>query len=212
MIVLALAQRHLQHQRDEVGLRPVVLADVALRVRAGGVEVTQAAAGHVVQAVHPGEHALDHVFALAVGAAGLHRLVLADGQALRLLVEVGGGGEDEARDPLFGGGLQQVAAGQHVVAQVAPGPLHALVDQGVGGEVQDAVVALAVEEPSQGVGLQQVAMDEARRRMHSLAVAVDEVVADRDLVAARDEQIGHVAADVACAAGHQQLHGRSPGG
>ena len=111
---------------------------------------------------------------------------------------------------MLGRGLQQVAARQHVVAQVAPGPLHAFADEGVGGEVQDAIKALAAEELAQRLGLQQVAVDEARSGMHGRAVTVDEVVADGDLVAARDQQIGHVAADVACAAGHQQLHGRSP--
>ena len=40
--VRALAQGHLEHERDQVGLGPMVLADVAARVRAGGVEVAQA--------------------------------------------------------------------------------------------------------------------------------------------------------------------------
>ena len=72
-------------------------------------------------------------------------------------------------------------------------------------------IALPAEEFAQRLGLQQVALHEARSGMHGRAVAVDQVVADDDLSAARDQQRGHVAADVACAAGHQQLHGRSPG-
>ena len=77
--------------------------------------------------------------------------------------------------------------------------------------MQDAVEALPAEKFAQRLGLQQVALHEARSGMHGRAVAVDQVVADDHLGAARDQQIGHVAADVACAAGHQQLHGRSPG-
>ena len=52
----------------------------------------------------------------------------------------------------------------------------------------------------------QIADDEGRVRMHRATIALDQIVEDHDLVIALGQQLHNMAANIAGAAGHQDLH------
>ena len=100
-----------------------------------------------------------------------------------------------------------------VVGEVALRVLDRLADQRQRREVQHAVVAVAVENPSYRGTVGDIGLDELDLGRHGVAVPGDEAVEDGDLVATLAEDGGDDAADVAGTASDEQLHGilRAPG-
>ncbi len=67
---VAAVQGGVDHERDQVRLGVMVLAEAAGRVRAGGIEVAQAGGAQPVHLARPVQRPLDHQLALAIGRAG----------------------------------------------------------------------------------------------------------------------------------------------
>ena len=183
----------------------VVLADVG-KITAG-VEVAQAGKAPAVDALKPVQQPLDEELGLAVGRSGHDALILIDRHALRIVEQIGRGGEDEPPHTGRGGGLQQVGRVDQIVPQVLERLRHALPDQGIGGEMHDAAdVRLVGEKLRQAAPVGQVAFYEGRSWMHRAAVALIEVVQHDHLMPRVDQLRSGDAADVARAAGDQKLH------
>ena len=72
--------------------------------------------------------------------------------------------------------------------------------------MHDAGNGLGGENGIKGGGIAQVADDQAGLRMHSGAMPGAEVVEDDDIVAAFDQHVRDMTADIACAACNQDGH------
>ena len=94
--VLAHAGGGLEHERDQVRLGLVVLAQLPARAR--DVEVAQRRGGQPVRAALVADHQVDRELGRAVGVDRRGRLVLGDRDGLRLAVGRAGGGEHEPAD------------------------------------------------------------------------------------------------------------------
>ena len=81
-----------------------------------------------------------------------------------------------------------------------------LADERVGRHVDDRLGLLLAEGSAQDVCVEEVGADEARLGVDGRAVALREVVVDRDLVAVFDQLFGDDAADVAGAARDDYTH------
>ncbi len=202
----ALPERYLQRERDEVCLGIVVLAPLAGGGGPGRVEVAQRRVAEAVDAIQPMEDALQDVLGLTVRAAGDDPFLLVDRHALRIIEQIGGGGEDEAAHAVGHGLLQQVQAVGDVVAHVHEGLFHGFAHQCVGGEVHHRLDVVRVEQGLDGSPVGQFPLDEDGLRVDGGPVAVVQVVEDDDSVALFDQFLGDDAADVASAAGDQDVH------
>ena len=102
-----LALRRLDGQGDGVGLGLVALADAALRVSAGRVEIAQGDRAKAKVAGVVGQSLLDHQLGPAIRAEGGLGLGFVDRQAGRIPVNGAGRGEDQGLDPASPRGLDQ---------------------------------------------------------------------------------------------------------
>src|SRR5699024_3867275 len=202
--VIAVSQRHLQHQREEMRLDLTVLA--CAPVRAGHVEVPQAGRGHPVHDRVGRDGVVDRELSGAVGVGGPGGHVLGDGDLFRLAVR---GRCRREHQVVHAGGAHRVEHRQRagdVALPVLAGPGHGLADQGPGGEVHHAVER-RVEDLAGEPG--DVPLDERRARRYRVPVPGREVVDDDHLVSPLEQYGRAHAADVARASGDEQLHGRS---
>ena len=101
------------------------------------VEVAQRGIAEAVNAVEPGEHVLHQQLGLAVGVGGIEARIFLDRNRLRLAIDGGGGGEDEAAGAVGENGLKQAKGGGGVVAKEGFRMDHGLAGLDEGGEVEN---------------------------------------------------------------------------
>ena len=199
-----------EQHRDQVRLRVVVLADLAVRIGAGGVEVAQR---HGAQAVGGGvvaQDLLDHPLRAAVGIDRRLWPVLGDRLAGARAVGGAGAGEDDPADAVRAHRIQQAKRADDVVAVVEPRIEHRLADIGEGGEVDDRVRTMRRQHLGEAVGVEQVAALE-RAPLHRMGEAAREVVVGDRRVAGPRQRLAGVRADVARPAGDQdRRHAATP--
>ena len=169
-----------------MGFGVVHLAQVLVS-RAAGVEVAQGGEAESVDLVHPVQEALDDVFRFAVGTARHDAFAGFDGDLLRVVEQVGGGGEDEAAHAVLHGAFDQVERVAHVVGEIQERFLHRFADERVRSEVHDAVGFVLGEGGVYHGAVFQVAEDEFGFRVDRGAVPLLEVVEDDHLVASPDQ-------------------------
>ncbi len=197
-------ERGLQHERDEVGLGLVLLADLALGIGAGGVEIAQRRVAQAPRGPEPVQHALDHQLRFAIGVDRALRRVLGDRHLVRQAIGRAGRGKDDMPHARLAHRLEQRQAVGDVVAEIKRGLLHRLADIGEGREMHDRGDLV----PAHGLGEEravgEVAHDE-RPPAHGCAVAAAEIVVADGLIAGAGQRLGGVAADIAGAAGNEDL-------
>src|SRR4051812_9713716 len=201
--VLALARRGLEHERDQVRLGLVVLAEVAAGPR--DVEVAQGDRPEPVRAALVGDHAVDRELGVAVGVDRIRGQRLGHGYLGRLAVDRAGRREHEPPDARLAHRVEEVERRDEVAAVVALGVLDGLRDERERREVQHRVPPLG-EGGLGGLEVVERHVEVASALRDRAGVATVEVVEDRDLVPRVDELGGHDRADVAGAAGHEELH------
>ena len=215
--LLPAADGHLGDERHQVvrdALR--VLTDAPGPVGAHGVEVAQEAdRPAVVGGGDVGEHLLDHQLRAAVRVGRLSgRRVLAHRDGGGIAVDRGrrrehdGPAADRVHRP------DEVQRAAHVVAVVADRLGHRLTDRLEPGEVDDGVGSQLVERRAERRLVEEIDDVEGRGATGELAgpldrrrLGVGQVVEDRDVVTGFEELDDGVAADVAGAAGHEDVHG-----
>ncbi len=202
--VLALPERGLEDQRDQVRLRVVPLAERdpgRTAVRARDVEVAQRDGGQAVGDGLAGDQVVHGQLGGAVGVGGRGAGGLGDRDRLRLAVGGGGGGEHQlahARRAHRGDQLQRAG---HVVAPVLLRVHDRLADLGGGREVQHAVEG-AVQDLA---GLLDPSLDELGTGRHALPEPGREVVQDGHPVPRLQQVGGDHTADIAGATRDQVL-------
>ncbi len=108
------------------------------------VEVAQRSVAQAMDAVEPGEHVLDQQLGLAIGIGGAEARIFLDGNRLRLAIDGGSGGEDEAAGAVGEHGLKQGKSGGGVVAKEELRMNHGFAGFNEGGEVENAIEWLAL--------------------------------------------------------------------
>ncbi len=215
---LQLADRDLCDVRHQVvGDAGRVLADQAALVRADRVEVTQQrdAPGRV-RGRDVGQHALDHGLRRAVRIGGADRKVLADRQRVRIAVD---GGRRTEHQPLDVGPRHRVDQRQragHVVVVVHQRLCDRLADRLQAREVDHRDDRVRREDTFERGRVAHVGLDEDRRGPRDaldapdrFALAVDEVVDDDRHEAGGQQFDAGVRADVAGAAGDEDVRGHA---
>ena len=200
------ALRHRQDERDEVGLRPVILADGAVRPGPRHVEVPQGAVFQAIGPVAPLEHFFHDELALAVGVGGHLRVVLLNGSAHRLTEGGRRGGKDQIGHLVGHHGADKCQPGGDVVAEIFVWDGHGLPHQRIGGEMDDRLHIFPGKDPVEEMLVGHVA-DVEPPALHRLTVALGQVVHHHH-VRAPVQQGGHaVGPDITGAAGHKNCHG-----
>src|SRR5690606_19669094 len=94
-VQLRAAERRVDGARDQVDLRMMILAELSVRIRAGGVEVSKGRPAQSAGALEVRQRALHGELALAVRIDGLLWMGLGDGGLDRLAVGRARRGEHE---------------------------------------------------------------------------------------------------------------------
>ena len=204
--VIALAERDLQDQWDEVRLRVVVLADGAIVECTGCVEVAQRDVADAVRAADPLHHLLHRALRLAVRVRRLRRIVFHDRHALRLAVDSSRRREDDLIDVVAYHRLEQHLHAVDVVVEVLQGFLDALTDEGVRCEVDDRLDVVLRENLVENGCVADVALVELRLRIQGIAMTRLQIVDDDNVFALRHELMDCMRTDITSAATNQNRH------
>jgi hypothetical protein len=135
LALLRLAERDLEHVRDEMGFDAMMLAE--LLARAGGIEVAERDELQPVQLLIPLEDFLEHQLGFAVRIDRALRQIFGHRHAIRRAVGRAGGAEHEFLHAARHGGIQQVQPVRDIVAKILRWVRHGFADQRVGGEVEN---------------------------------------------------------------------------
>src|SRR6185437_8330646 len=203
---LALPERRLQDDRNQVRLGRVVLAQIPLGAGAGGVEVAQRRISEAVGPCVVGQRALDDQLGEPVGIDGLLRLLLGDWNPFGFAVGGGRAGEYDLQDAGRAHRFEQRQAGDHVVLIILGRVRHRLADQGESGEVHHRLDLALAQSGGNSLAIGQFAFDQPPGRNRQ-AVAERKIVVDPDFVSGAGEQPHGVAADITGAAGDEDVHG-----
>ena len=203
--LLAPAGRHLQHQRDQMGLDGVPLTEPG--VGAGDVEVPQARRPQTVRGGVGGDGVVDGQFGGAVGVGGAGGRILGDRNRFRLAVSRRGGGEHQPRCCGRTDHLEQLERLDDVAEPVPLRRLDRLPDQGARREMQHPVEG-AVAQQSRG-RRHHVVVDEIRAVGHCVGVSGGQIVDDHHPVSLLEKHFRAHTADIAGAAGDEQLHAKA---
>ncbi len=194
--------RRRDRARNQVDLGVVILAELAVGIRAGRVEITQRHREQSVCALEVRQRTLDRELGLAVAVDRLLRMGFGNRRFDRLAVGRAGGREDEPGDRLGRHRLEDAQRAADVVAVVARRFAHRFADVEIGREVHHRLDPVSADRRPDCAGIQDVSFDQLAVA-HRLTVAGAEVVVDDRLVAAARERLAGVAADVAGAAGYE---------
>jgi hypothetical protein len=205
------ARRRRDRERDEVALGRVVLAELAVRVGARGVEVAQRGPAQAVGVAVPVQHALDEELRVAVRVERQQRVVLGDGHLGGAAVDGRRRREHDVAHAVRDHGVEQVQRAHEVVAEVLARVAHGLAHLDAGRELDDGRDGVRLEDGVDGRRIGQVALDE-RAPAQRPAVARRHVVEHDGLEPRGRDVLGRLAADEAGAPDDQDRHARrSPG-
>ena len=186
-------------------LRLVLLAEAAVGVGAGGVEVAEADAGQAVDGVIPAQQRLHHDLRLAVCVHRLNRERLENRRRRRISVDRRGRRKHDVRARR----CATIASSSDsdpadVVPEVLPRVLHRLANRDKRREVDHRFGAELLHQLGERGGLQQVDLEQPSRR-HVVLIALGQVIDYRDVIALVEEQADGVRADIARSAGYEDL-------
>ena len=196
----------LQHQRNQMGLRLVALAQLTVGIGAGGVEVAQAHRFQSVSHAVIRQHLLDHPLAASVGVDGILGMILVDGRSQWFAENRRRGRKDEMVDPVRDHRIQQILGFEYVVEIVLGRLAYRFADLDMGSEMQHAVEARGSEQLIQQVPFAQIPQYEASA-LDRVTVAGGQIVQHRHLEPPLTEQLDHVGTDITRSADHEHVHG-----
>jgi len=150
----------LNDQWDEMGLGLMKLANVPLRVSAGGIEVPQIDVLETVGPIIVLQDLLDEELGPAIGIDRILRMVFGDGDLLRMAVGGAGGGEDEMFHTEFSHHLEEVQCADHIIPVICFGLEDGLLHKGKGAEVHDRLDPAVFKTGPELIDVQEVALKE----------------------------------------------------
>ena len=96
--LVPLSQCDLEHDRDQVCFGIMVLAQVALRMCPGGIEISKRGVGKALVGSIIGQQLLDHQLGVSIGIDRLLRFLFSDRDRFRFAIRGGGAGKDKTCD------------------------------------------------------------------------------------------------------------------
>ena len=195
-------RRGLQGVGDQMGFRFVLLADLAVRVGARGIEIAQA---DILNAMRGGEimdPPLRRPLCLAIDIDRIARMALVNRSIFRRAIDRGGGGEDQLFHVGNPHGLQHRLRSSNIIVLKRCGRLLPIRHLDTGGEMQDSRNRMALHDAGQARRIPDIALLE-RPEADIMAVAGAEIVEDDRRNAAPRQRLGGVRADIARASGYQ---------
>ncbi len=180
----------------------------ALARGAGDIKITE---GNEIEAgvlAIVGENFFKGELGFAVGIDGRFGMVFMNERDTGLAVDGAGGREDQILDAVTEHGVDKDDAAGDVGDVEGAGILHGFFDEGLAREMHDGVDAMALEDFIEVGGVAEVGFAKLGLRRNGGAMAFAEVVEGDDVDAGGDEEFGADAADVAGAAGHENVQAR----
>ena len=104
--IIALSQRNLENQRDQVGLRAVCFTDTAAFMSTAGIEIAQRNKFEAMSLICPHHHFFHSQLGLTVCIGGTGIIIFQDRNVFRLSVGSSSGREDNFLDIVGNHGLQ----------------------------------------------------------------------------------------------------------
>ena len=204
--VIALAERDLENERDEVRLRIVILTDGAIVERTGRIEVTQRYVANAVRAADPLHHLLHRALRLAVRVRRLRRIVFHDRHALRLAVDSSRRREDDLVDVVANHRLEQDLHAVDIVVEVLQRLLDTLADKRICSEVDDRLNVVLRENLVEDRCIADIALVELCLRVQRIAMARLQIIDDDNVFALRHELMDCMRTDITSTATNQNRH------
>ena len=198
----AVAGDRLHRQRDEVRFGIVELANLAIGVGAGGVEVAKSYCAYPMRGTEIGDHLLGGPFRLAVGIDRKFWRILLNWNTVRRPVGRGGAGEDEPADRMIAHRLEQRQGARDIVAIIFAGIGHRLADIGERREMHHRHRPVSRDRRIERRAVGDIA-DLERPPLHRLAVPVDQIVIDDREKSARTKRLAGMRADITGSPGDQ---------
>ena len=162
---LPFAQCCQQAKRNQVGFGSMVLAQAALRVGAGDIEIPQDNGGKPLRGLggfrQIANSLFDHQFGMPVGIDRALRAVLTDGDMFGIRFAVSGAGarEHQTGNPGLSHGRQQCQAASHIVFVIHQRPFTAFAHIGVGRKMHHCLYVVLLERVCQLVDIPNVGFD-----------------------------------------------------
>ena len=198
------AERRPEDVRDQMGLGIVVLARAV--ARAGDVEVAQAHRADLVGGAEVADHVVDRQLRRAVRVRRARRRGLGDRDLVGLAVDRAGRGEDEPLHGRVPHRLEQVQRSADVRAVIALGMLHRFADQRERREVQDRRRSPRSEASRSASASSRSATTSRISRATAARWPRSRLSNTTTSCPAREQLAGDDRADVAGAAGDEELH------
>ena len=208
----AAPERGIDHERQQVGLGLVGLAERAVRVRARGIEVAQCRPAQPVCDAVRLECVLDGELRCAVRIDRLRACGLGDRNLVGHAVDRGRRREQERADLAVQHAIEEREALRQVAVEVEAGLLHRLADLDLAGEVSDRLDAMVAQEARDELAVGDVAAHDLDVRGELRRRAGREIVEHDDLAAAGVRGAREVRPHVAAAARDEDAFACAHGG
>ncbi len=187
---------------NDVNLRRVVFAELTVRIRAGGVEISQRDGVNAVRLLVVRQRPLDGQLRFAIAVDRPLRMRLGDRRLDRLAVRRARRREHQRADLLGRHRLEHAHGADDVVPVVLRGLADRLADVEIRREMHDGADLMRCHRRADRGRIKDVALYELAV-FHGFAMSRDEVVEDDDAVAGLGERFRRVTPDVAGATGDQ---------
>ena len=188
-------------QRNQMKFRVVILADGAVGMRPGRVEVPQRHPPQPKRAFEVRQRPFDGELGLAIRIDRPLIERLDDGNGDGFAVHRACGREHEAAHARVAHRFEHRQCADDVVAVVLERPLHRLAHGEPGGKVHDRVGTMILQRAAHGGHVMDPRPHQRNARRHGLRVPRGQIVNDGHRVAGVHQRAHRVAADVSRAAG-----------
>ena len=200
----------IQHQRDQMGLGAVELADLGFGIGTGHVEIAEDDRAQAMGGPEIGQHALDGALAGAIGVQRLLRRVLVQQDAIMIAIGGAGRGKHHIAAAPRHRRLKEVERAADIDPPIPPRLLHRLAHLAEGGEMHHRGGLPSGKDLIQPRPVQKIALLEGAK-FHRIGPAGGQIVIGDRHIARRRQKLAGMRADIAGAAGDQDMrhHGLS---
>jgi hypothetical protein len=193
-----------QHQRHKMRLWLVELAHLCLGIGARHVEIAENHMAQAVRRLEVAQHVLDRAFRGPIGVDRVLRAAFIKKHIVLIAIGGTGGGEHEIKTTRRHRRLDQAERPGHVVMPVKARRAHALAHLAEGGEMHDRLRLIGGKDLIEPRTVGQAPLLEGAE-FHRLAPAGAEIVIGDGGIARLRQSLAGVAADIARAAGDQNI-------
>ena len=200
------SKRNLASALDQMRRARRGLSRAPLGIGAGDVEIAQNDMAQMRGARGVFEHPFDHQLRTRIGADRNGRLALRQWLPGIGAVDGRSRGEDEIFQPFLHAHLDQGARRHHIIGIVVQRLFDRFRHDNGAGEMHDRIDTMFLDQPADQRLIANIAVHEMGLFAHQRARAVRKIVEHDHALAAIEQGIGHMAADISGAAGDENAH------